>query len=72
MCLGDSAPSAAWLEATVAWVDKPDGLYRATRTPPVDTLVVGDARLRLVAKAGRRDFAATFAADAAFVAQIEA
>ena len=71
-CSGDSAPSAAWLEATVAWVDKPNGLYCAARTSSVGTLVVGDARLRLVAKAGRRDFAATCAADAAFLAQIEA
>ena len=73
-CSGDSAPSAAWLEATVAWVDKPNGLYRAARTSSVGTLVVGDARLRFVAKAkaGRRAFAATCAADAAFLAQIEA
>ena len=47
-------------------------LRRTTHSSSVGTLVVGDARLRLVAKAGRRDFAATCAADAAFLAQIEA
>ena len=73
LCSGDSAPSAAWLdEATVAWVDKPNGLYCVARTSSVGTLFVGDARLRLVAKAGRRDFATTCAADAAFLAEIEA
>ena len=29
--MGDEAPSAAWLEATVAWVDKPNGLYCVAR-----------------------------------------
>ena len=65
-----------WLEATATWVDKPNGLYCAPHAPRRSerTPVVGDARLRLVAKAkaGRREFAATCAPDAAFLAQIEA
>ena len=54
------------------YVDKPNGLDCAARASSVvGTFYVGHARLRLVAKAGRRDVATTCAADAAFLAKIE-
>ena len=49
------------------------GLFRVARCYNLsESLVVDRSRLRLVYKAGRREFAATCAADAAFVARIEA
>ena len=70
--LGAQRCVARGLEATVVYVDKPNGLYCVARASSVGTFFVGHARLRLVAKAGRRDVATTFAADAAFLAEIEA
>jgi hypothetical protein len=64
---------SSWLQATVTWVHKTIGLFRVARCYNLsESLVVDRSRLRLVYKAGRREFAATCAADAAFVARIEA
>ena len=67
--MGDESPSAAWLEATVVRVDKPNGLYCVARASSGGTFFVGLSQLRLVTKAGRR--ATTCAADAAFLKEIE-
>ena len=69
--MGDEANSAAaWLEATVVRVDKPNGLYCVARASSGGTFYVGLSLLRLVAKAGRR-VATTCAADAAFLENIK-
>ena len=53
LCSGDSAPSAAWLEATVVYVDKANGLYCAACASSVGTFFVGRAQVRLVRTQGQ-------------------